>query len=203
MSKYRYIAIEGNIGAGKSTLAKLLAARMQHEYMPEHFQDNPFLHSFYASPERYALSVELAFLEERFRHVRDAVTDDKWIIADYLWEKSLVFARVNLKGEELKLFERIYHHLTTQLPVPDLVIYLHLPSERLLKQIAGRGRDFEQKIPAEYLRDVASGYRDYFASERRFPVLWLNHDLGPEALAQYVARLMDRKFPPGLNMIER
>ncbi|MDQ3109012.1 MAG: deoxynucleoside kinase [Bacteroidota bacterium] len=198
---YTYISIEGNIGAGKSTLARLMAERTGARYLPEHFEDNAFLHSFYKDPQRYAFTLELAFLEERFRQVRDAAAKGGALVSDYFWDKSLVFGRVNLAGEELRLFERLYNVLANQLPVPDLVIYLHRPPERLLAQINRRGRNFEQAIPYDYLAKVGAGYRNFFASEKRMPVLWLTNDYGPEALLQEVLTLTSKRFSNGLNLI--
>lgn len=198
---YKYIAIEGNIGAGKSTLAKLLSERTNARYLPENFEDNSFLHSFYEDPKRYAFTLELAFLEERFRQIKEASMKEGLLVSDYFWEKSLVFGRVNLAGEELRLFERIYNVLASQLPVPDLVIYLHRPPERLLAQINRRGREFEQSIPVEYLGKVGAGYRDFFASEKRMPVLWLTNDYGPEALLQEVLALIRKPFSKGLHLL--
>ncbi|MEO5642114.1 MAG: deoxynucleoside kinase [Bacteroidia bacterium] len=198
---YKYIAIEGNIGAGKSTLAKLLADRTSARYLPENFEDNSFLHSFYEDPKRYGFTLELAFLEERFRQIREASAKEGLLVSDYFWEKSLVFGRVNLSGEELRLFERIYNVLAGQLPVPDLVIYLHRPPERLLAQINRRGREFEKSIPQEYLGKVGAGYRDFFASEKRMPVLWLTNDYGPEALLQEVLSLLNKSYAKGLHLI--
>lgn len=143
--EYRYIAIEGNIGAGKSTLAKILAERTSSFFLPEQFDENPFLRDFYSDPDRYALSVELSFLEERFRNVKQALAGGQRVIADYLWEKSLVFARINLKGAELQLFERVYQVLAASIPVPDLVIYLHRSSETLHRQINKRGREYDDE----------------------------------------------------------
>ncbi|HTL82744.1 MAG TPA: deoxynucleoside kinase [Bacteroidia bacterium] len=196
---YKFIAIEGNIGAGKSTLARILSQRMDAVYLPEHFEDNPFLSSFYNDPARYSLQVELSFLEERYRHIRNAMKNEGPMISDYLWEKSLVFGKINLKGEELKLFERIFHLLANQLRVPDLVIYLHRPPEKLLKQINLRGREYERNIPSEYLGKVGAGYSAFFSAEKRMPVLWIDNDLGPEALAQHVLNLSSRKFSNGLQ----
>jgi deoxyguanosine kinase len=197
---YQYIAIEGNIGAGKTTLTKLLAQRLNARFMPEQFEDNPFLHNFYEDKDRYGLSAELSFLEERFRQVKEAVNEPKVIVSDYLWEKSLVFARINLKGEELRLFERIYQVMSDQLRMPDVVFYLHRPIEKLIKQIGARGRDFEKNIAPDYLSKVALGYQHYFASEKRMPVIWIDNDLGPEALASHVENLLKKPFSGGLHM---
>jgi deoxyadenosine/deoxycytidine kinase len=198
-SLYKHIAIEGNIGAGKSTLAKLLSERLSATFLPEQFEDNPFLENFYSDPKRFAFTVELSFLEERFRQVRQAVKKSEILVADYLWEKSLVFARVNLSGEELRLFERIFQIIADQMLLPDIVIYLHRPAEKLLHQINRRGRDFEKNIPPEYLGKVAAGYRDLFASEKRMPIIWLDNDLGQEALADEVLKLLDKQFINGLH----
>ncbi len=201
LGNYKHIAIEGNIGAGKSTLAKLLAERTGARYLPEHFEDNAFLHSFYEDQNRYAFPLELSFLEERFRQIKEATLKNEPLISDYLWEKSLVFARVNLSGEELRLFERIYTVLSSQLPVPEIVIYLHRPTERLLAHIERRGRGFEQNIPQEYLAKVGAGYRDFFAAEKRMPVIWLTNDYGPEALLNEVTGLLRKQFDKGLHII--
>jgi deoxyguanosine kinase len=198
---YRHIAIEGNIGAGKTTLAKLLAQRLNARFLPEQFEDNSFLLPFYEDPKRYAFTVELSFLEERFRQMKEASEKEGVFVSDYLWEKSLVFGRVNLAGEELRLFERIYGVMAEQMPVPDLVIYLHRGPDRLLGQISRRGRDFERKIPADYLAKVAAGYRDFFASEKRMPVLWISNDFGAEALATEVFNLIGKQYSNGLHLI--
>lgn len=200
---YKYVAIEGNIGAGKSTLASMLAERTASIFLPEQFDENPFLRDFYADKERFGFTVELSFLEERFRNVKQALAAGKPVVADYLWEKSMVFARVNLKGAELQLFERIYHVLAASIPVPDLVIYLHRSSETLHRQIAKRGRDFEKGIAPEYLQQIGAGYQHFFAKENRMPVLWINHEMGPEALTAAVLKLMEESYSPGLHVIAR
>jgi deoxyguanosine kinase len=202
MPRYKYIAIEGNIGAGKTTLAQLLADRNKTAFLPEQFDENPFLRDFYTNPDRFGFTVELSFLEERFRNVRHCLNSNKLVTADYLWEKSLVFARVNLKGAELQLFERIYSVLAASIPVPDLVIYLHRSHETLHRQIEKRGRDFEKNISSEYLQKVGAGYQHFFSAERRMPVLWVNHELGPEALCSFVQNLMEKDWKPGMHLIQ-
>lgn len=202
MSRYKYIAIEGNIGAGKTTLAQLLAERNKTAFLPEQFDENPFLREFYSNPERFGFTVELSFLEERFRNVRHCLSQNKLVTADYLWEKSLVFARVNLKGAELQLFERIYSVLAASIPVPDLVVYLHRSHETLHRQIEKRGRDFEKNISSEYLQKVGAGYQHFFSGERRMPVLWVNHELGPEALCSFVQNLMEKEWKTGMHLIQ-
>ncbi len=198
---FRYIAIEGNIGAGKTTLAQLLAERRKAVFLAEQFDENPFLRDFYLDPERYGFTVELSFLEERFRNVKQALASGKPVVADYLWEKSLVFARVNLKGAEMQLFERLYGVLAASIPVPDLVIYLHRSSETLHRQIGKRGRDFEKAISTEYLQKVGAGYQQFFAGEKRMPVLWIDHELGPEALVAAIVKLMEKSYSNGLHVI--
>jgi deoxyguanosine kinase len=200
---YKYIAIEGNIGAGKSTLAQMLADRTNSVFLPEQFEENPFLRDFYTDKERYGFTVELSFLEERFRNVQQALAAGKPVVADYLWEKSMVFARVNLKGAELQLFERLYQVLAASIPVPDLVIYLHRSYETLHKQISRRGRDFEKGIQPEYLQQLGAGYQHFFSKENRMPVLWINHEMGPEALTAAVLKLMEQSFSKGLHVIAR
>jgi deoxyguanosine kinase len=202
MSRYKYIAIEGNIGAGKTTLAQLLAERNKTAFLPEQFDENPFLREFYSNPDRFGFTVELSFLEERFRNVRHCLNAHERVTADYLWEKSLVFARVNLKGAELQLFERIYSVLAANIPVPDLVIYLHRSHETLHRQIEKRGRDFEKSISPEYLRKVGAGYQHFFSAEKRMPVLWVNHELGPEALCSFVQNLMENEWKPGMHLVQ-
>lgn len=202
-STYKYIAVEGNIGAGKSTLAQMLAERTGASFLPEQFEENPFLRDFYNDKERYGFTVELSFLEERFRNVKHALAMGKPVVADYLWEKSMVFARVNLKGAELQLFERLYQVLAGSIPVPDLVIYLHRSHETLHWQIARRGRDFEKGIHPEYLQQIGAGYQQFFSKENRMPVLWINHEMGPEALTAAVLKLMEQSFGKGLHVIAR
>ncbi|MGL4598477.1 MAG: deoxynucleoside kinase [Bacteroidia bacterium] len=200
--KHTYIAIEGNIGAGKSTLAQHLVTETGAVFMPERFEDNPFLPLFYKNQERYAFTVELSFLEDRVQQVMQCIQNEQVVVSDYLWAKSLVFARVNLKGEELQLFERLYAVMTKSLPKPDVIIYLHRNTDHLLGHIGKRGRDYEQEIQVAYLERVEKAYRDYFQAEREIPVLWLTKpETEPYLLFQRTKVLLKSQFSPGLHEI--
>lgn len=202
---YSYIAIEGNIGAGKTTLTHLLAQELGAATVLEEFAENPFLAPFYENPTRYALPLELSFLEERFRQQKAALEGNGRLISDYLWEKSYVFAGVNLQGHEWQLFQRFYRHLAGQLRCPDLVIYLHRSTSRLQQQIGMRGRSYEQHIPSEYLDKVSAGYQQFFKEEQRMPVLWIEENdekpASAEVLSKYILSIISDQRPPGLHPI--
>jgi len=162
---YNYIAIEGNIGAGKSTLANLLAKHYNATLVLEEFADNVFLPKFYNEPARYALPLELSFLTDRYRQLKqlhsDNNTANKKIIADYTLIKSDLFAQVNLEEQEYALFQNIFGIINPNLPHPDLLIYLDAPILKLQDNIHKRGRAYEQSIPDEYLAKVQSVYQQY------------------------------------------
>jgi deoxyguanosine kinase len=202
---YTYIAIEGNIGAGKTTLTHLLAHELGAATVLEEFADNPFLAPFYENQERYALPLELSFLEERFRQQKAAIKGNRRLISDYIWEKSFVFAGVTLQGHEWALFQRFYGHLAGQLRSPDLVIYLHRSTSRLQQQIGMRGRSYEQQIPSEYLDKVSAGYHQFFKEEHRMPVLWIEENdekpASAEDMAKYILSIISDQRPPGLHPI--
>jgi len=166
----KYIVIEGNIGAGKTTLASRLAADWGMPLLLEKFLDNPFLPLFYQNPDRYAFSTETAFLAERYRQMHEEMEALDWkthgLVADYTFYKSLVFASKTLPPQEAILFRDLFGIVNRQLPQPQLLVYLSSPSARLMSNIRYRGRDFEQSITPEYLAGVESSYRDFFGPSR-------------------------------------
>ena len=161
---YQFITIEGNIGVGKTTFSKLLAEELDYCIVLEEFADNPFLPKFYNQPERYAFSLELFFMAERYRQLGDLREQDlfsKGIVSDYFFVKSKLFAENNLSDDELLLFNRLSDIALKNLPKPDLIIYLHSDVKRLQENIKKRGRSYERTIDAEYLDKVRQGYQDF------------------------------------------
>ncbi len=173
----RYIAIEGNIGAGKTTLAQLLAQRLDARLVLEEFADNNFLPKFYAEPERYAFPLELSFLADRYKQLKDFVaTPDLFaqpVVTDYLFIKSKLFARINLSDAEYDLFSKVFEVMELHLPPPDVLIFLHAPVPTLQAHIRKRGRDYEQTIADEYLGRVSRMYDEYLPT-LRLPVVMID-----------------------------
>jgi len=166
--QHRYIAIEGNIGAGKTTLANLLAEHFQARLITEEFADNTFLPKFYLEPERYAFPLELSFLADRYKQLKDQIASPdlfgQMIITDYLFIKSKLFARVNLNEAEYELFSRVFDIMDLHLRQPDVLIFLHAPLATLKERIVIRGRSYEQNISWEYLQRVEDIYESYLGS---------------------------------------
>lgn len=177
---YSYIVIEGNIGAGKTSLAKILANKYNSDLVLEQFADNTFLPQFYEQPERFAFPLEMSFLAERYRQIKrhqaDALNNNAVLISDYLFEKSLLFAKVTLSGAELELFNTFYDLINPTLHKPDLILYLHKKTETLLSNINKRGRNFEKEIPADYLDKISTSYLNYLQSIEKQKVIILESD---------------------------
>jgi deoxyadenosine/deoxycytidine kinase len=162
MNNYRYISIEGNIGAGKTSLCKMLSKDWSSRIILEEFADNPFLPKFYDQPERYAFPLELSFLSERFAQLKkETQFNDLFspkVVGDYMINKCQIFAKNNLQSEEYELFLKVFQMIEPNLPKPELLVYLYLPVEKLLSNIKRRGRDYEQGITAEYLFKIQQQY---------------------------------------------
>ena len=171
---YQFITIEGNIGVGKTTFSKMLADVLNYRIVLEEFADNPFLPKFYEQPERYAFSLELFFMAERYRQLGDLRDQDLFsngVVSDYFFVKSKLFAENNLSDDELLLFNRLSDIALKNLPKPDLIIYLHSEVSRLQENIKKRARSYEQNISDDYLLDIQNKYFDFFKKHSDFPIL--------------------------------
>lgn len=177
-SPYAYIAIEGNIGAGKTTLATALAQQLGGDLMLEQFQENPFLEKFYADPERFALSVELAFVSDRYRQLRERLGARnlfrQLLIADYSFVKSLIFAKANLPAEEFKLFQTMFKLMDAQIAKPEVVAILNPNPEKIRRQIKKRGRSYEKDLPQAYLDKINEHYKRHYRYARGSRILWID-----------------------------
>ena len=179
MSQQRpgYIAVEGPIGVGKTSLARRLAESFETDLLLEGAEENPFLERFYQDPRSGALPAQLFFLFQRARQIQAMRQADMFQpvrVSDFLMEKDRLFAEVTLDAEELKLYEQVYNHLTVDAPVPDLVIYLQAPEDVLLKRIARRGIKYERRIDASYLRRLSEAYARMFLYYEEAPLLIVN-----------------------------
>ncbi len=173
--KYSYIAIEGNIGAGKTTLAKMIADEFNARLVLERFADNPFLPKFYEDKERFALPLEMSFLADRYQQLSDDIAQydlfKNLVVSDYYIFKSLIFSQVTLQKDEYALYRRIFDVMYKEIAKPDLYIYLHQNTDRLLQNIKKRGRDYEQNIQAGYLDKIHKGYFNFIKSEQNLNTL--------------------------------
>ncbi len=209
MSKipYKYICIEGNIGAGKTTLSQMLAEEFNCNLILEQFTQNPFLEYFYKDPERYAFTVELSFLTERHKQLNAQLKNNDlfsdFTLADYSLVKSLLFAKENLSPDEYKLFQNIFNLLSQNIPKPDLILYLHRPIERVKKHILERGRDYEMNIQSEYLESIQNSYFDFFKSQTLLPVVLLDGEnmdfINNKLHFDEIKNILSQEFKPGLH----
>ncbi|AXY75263.1 deoxynucleoside kinase [Paraflavitalea soli] len=162
---YHFITIEGNIGAGKTTLSHLLAKKYNARLILEAFADNPFLSKFYENPKQYAFPLELFFMAERYKQLKELIhTKDLFqsvTVTDYLFTKCLLFAKVNLPEEEFRLYQKLFEIIHQQIPQPEILIYLHVPVNKLQSNIRKRNRPYEQSIPDEYLFKIQETYTNY------------------------------------------
>ena len=205
-----FTVIEGNIGAGKTTLATRLAEDFDRRLILEQFTDNPFLPLFYQDSDRYAFPVELFFMAERHKQLESELAHRELFtpagtVADYLFSKTLLFARNSLSEQEFRLFTRLFKVMDAGFPDPDLVVYLHRPIEALQRNIARRGRSFETKISDDYLRSIQRAYFSYFRSMPKLPVVVVDcGDTDFTELAHYAALLellTEHTYAPGLHTL--
>lgn len=207
--RYEYIAIEGNIGAGKTSLATKLADKYNGKLVLEEFADNPFLPKFYENRERYAFPLELSFLAERFAQLKKEITRRDMfhdvVVADYFISKSLIFSQANLEGDEYELFSKLYEIIEPTLPKPELLMYLHLPASKLIENIRKRGREYEQNISAEYLEEVQSSYFQFIRQHEDMRVVIVDTtDIdfvsNPKDFEK-IDELLQQDYPRGISRI--
>ena len=174
---HRYIVIEGPIGVGKTSLARRLSQTFESELLLEGPEDNPFLERFYQDPVNAALPTQLYFLTQRVQQMREMRQGELFSpvrVSDFLMEKDYLFAQLTLNDDELKLYEQIYEHMVTEIPRPDLVIYLQAPVDVLIKRISGRGRNYERTIENGYLEKLSDAYTEFFYNYKASPLLIVN-----------------------------
>ncbi len=172
--QYNFICIEGNIGAGKTSLAKKISEDCNARLILEEFANNPFLPNFYKEPEKYAFPLELFFMAERYKQLKEVMVQEiffPFTVSDYFFIKSRLFAQNNLSKDELTLFYRLFDIMLSSLPKPDLLVYLHTDIKSLQKNIKKRDRSYEQDITDDYLKKIQEKYLDFFKKQMDFPVL--------------------------------
>ncbi|MCF8268110.1 MAG: deoxynucleoside kinase [Ignavibacteriales bacterium] len=177
MSEIKYIAIEGVIGAGKTTLAKMLSKKLAANLIIEEFEDNPFLEKFYKDKRQYAFQTQMFFLITRYKQHEKLNQENlftEFLVSDYIFEKDRIFAYMNLSGEELKLYETLFPMLNKEIRKPDVVVYLQSSVERLMQNIRIRSRKIEKDLSLSYLQDLSIAYNDYFFKYSTTPLLIVN-----------------------------
>jgi deoxyguanosine kinase len=207
---YDFIAIEGNIGAGKTTLSQMIARHSGAKLVQEQFADNPFLPKFYEDPSKHAFPLELFFLAERYHQLKAHFANpdlfQQKVVSDYFIGKSLIFSRNNLSEDELKLFRNLYDIMFSNLPKPDLLIYLHLQTEGLQKNIKKRGRIYEQSIQDEYLDAVQKGYLDFLRQQKALRSVIVSMDghdfVEDNSCLDRIYSIIQRKFPLGVSYVD-
>jgi deoxyguanosine kinase len=205
---YNFITIEGNIGAGKTTLAHLLSKHYNARLILEEFADNPFLPKFYENPGLYAFPLELFFMAERYKQLKDLIQQKDLFqhltISDYLFTKCLLFAKINLPEDEFRLYQRLFDIMQQQVIQPDIIIYLHSPVEKLQRNIKKRNRSYEQKIPDSYLLKIQETYTGYIKQQTTKTIIvdTSNADfLSNEKHMHAIIDALENEFPDGQHYL--
>ncbi|MEY4928250.1 MAG: hypothetical protein RI894_2688 [Bacteroidota bacterium] len=206
---HHFLVIEGNIGAGKTSLCNRLSEQFDTRLVLEQFADNPFLADFYAEPARHAFTVELFFMSERYKQLQDLLLERELfqtqVVADYFFIKTLLFAGRTLEGDEFRLFKRFFKILNKSFPTPDLLVYIHRPVDALLKNIQKRGRNYEKDLSGEYLENIQSAYFDYFKSEPDFPILIIDvqdkNYLENEPIYNQLIEYINKSYKNGVHRV--
>ncbi len=206
--KYNFVTIEGNIGAGKTTLAHLLSKHFNARLILEEFADNPFLPKFYENPGQYAFPLELFFMAERYKQLKELLqTKDMFqsiTISDYLFTKCLLFAKVNLPEEEFRLYQKLFEIINPQIVQPEILIYLHTPVKKLQENIRKRNREYEQSIPNDYLFTLQETYTQYI-KQHNIKTLFVDAAhadfLGNEEHLKIIIDALDKEYDEGQHYI--
>lgn len=206
---YHFVVIEGNIGVGKTSLARKIGEEMNAKIILEQFADNSFLPKFYENPEKYSFPLELSFLAERYYQLKNELSHDlfkTFTIADYYFMKSLIFAKTTLQDDEYLLYKKLFNIIYSSLPKPALYVYLHAPVERLLQNIRQRGRAYEQQMEAGYLQRLQDAYFSFFRQHRsqRFLVLDVTDVDFVHNQTDYkrlLSVIFDQQHPPGITRV--
>ncbi len=209
MRNYNFIAIEGNIGAGKTSLATLIAEEFNAKLILEQFEDNSFLPKFYKEPDKYAFPLEMSFLASRFQQLKDQLGNQdlfkSFTISDYYIVKSLIFAQKTLAEDEFKLYTRFFYIILNQLPKPDLFVYLHVKTPKLQENIRIRGRSYEQDIKDEYLEKIQDGYFEFIKQQTNLPILVIDTNnidfVNNENEYRTIVDLINKEYKPGIHRI--
>lgn len=207
--KYKFIAIEGNIGSGKTSLAERFARDFNGRLCLENFSDNPFLARFYENPKQFAFSLELFFMAERFQQMKNMFAEGDmfrdFVVSDYMFAKSLLFAGINLNGDENLLFRRLFDIIYPNIPQPQLIVYLHSPVENLALNIAKRGRVYEKNISPGYLEKIQMAYLHFFKALHRQIVLVVNTSklnfVDVERDYESLLQIISHDYTPGTHFI--
>ena len=206
--KYNFVTIEGNIGAGKTTLTHLLSKHFNARLVLEEFADNPFLPKFYENPGQYAFPLELFFMAERYKQLKELLqTKDMFqtvTLSDYLFTKCLLFAKVNLPDEEFRLYQKLFDIINPQIPQPEILIYLHAPVQKLQENIKKRNREYEQNIPNDYLFTLQETYTSYI-KQHNIKTLFIDANnadfLGNDLHLKTIIDALDKEYEDGQHYI--
>jgi len=207
--KYNYVVIEGNIGAGKTTLAQKISDKYNAQPILESFADNPFLPKFYNEPEKYSFPLELSFLASRYKQLKEELVSRElfrtFTVADYYFTKSLIFASSTLSGDEYNLYRQIFYIIYGSLPRPDIYVYLHHKPEKLLGNIEKRGRNYEKSITREYLQKIQESYFAFFRQDPGNKYLIIDMENSDfVANDDHFSRITDiiflRDYPAGISL---
>lgn len=209
MNRYNYIAIEGTIGAGKTSLATMISEDYNAKLILEGFADNPFLPKFYEEADKYAFPLELSFLAERYQQLTEQLSKQDlfkdFTVSDYFINKSLIFAQKTLAEDVFGLYSRLFHIINSSIPKPDLLVYLFVKVDRLQANIKARGRDYEQNIEDEYLEKIQSGYFDFIRQQQNMRILILDTNTidfvnNPDDY-QRIIQIIDQDYEVGIHRI--